>query len=117
MTSTPASPHHGKKFTYELVTSTQEKFKVEAWSTVTPGIIATEAIIGGRIVHGFFSVTHEKSGLKLDSNKYGAPLGAARLIAGALGGLPIDWTKDVDGVRADYGNLTDVRLRHWLNAK
>lgn len=98
-------------------TNTKDKVPLPtvAQETATPGLLVTQSVEGYDKKHDKrprWHVTHAHTGMKLTGNSVTRPV--ARLIAGALGGLPIDWTQ------ADkeyfYKSALDLPsdVKHWL---
>lgn len=86
-----------------------------AQETATPGLLVTQSIEEYDRRHyklPRWNVTQVGTGMKLTGDSVTRPV--ARLIAGALGGLPIDWTQ------ADkeyfYKSALDLPsdVKHWL---
>ena len=104
MTFTITNPNNG------------ESHDVPAEQSCTAGLLITQEI--GWQERGLkrprWHVTHEGTSFKLTGSSL--PKKHARLIAGAIGGLPIDWTMKTqeEVFRAVTSSLSDKALRNWL---
>lgn len=87
---------------------------IAAIKTVTPGLLVTVCVddLDNNRKHPRWHVTHAQTGMKLTGDATSRK--NALLIAGACGGLPIDWTKDQKGVFADVEANLLQPLREWL---
>lgn len=97
----------------------QIKVDVDAVDSVTPGLAITKAIINGKPTpKGMdrWHVTHAWTTKAIDSCKYGMPFLDARLIAGALGGLPIDWMATTyREIRRQWSTNMLPELKQWVS--
>jgi hypothetical protein len=93
----------------------QRDISVPCEQTATPGLLITQSIEDWDIKHykrPRWHVTQAGTGMKITGDSLTRP--QARLIAGALGGLPIDWTQTSQ--EYFYKAALDVPkdLWHWL---
>lgn len=93
----------------------KQPIDVLALHSATPGVIITQAIFDGRVLQNSWAVTHAPSGFRIDSYKYGMQLQKARLLAGALGGLPVDWTATThEEIARQWSAFMPMDLKQWV---
>lgn len=83
---------------------------VPAEDTATPGLLVTTTL-GALAGVTDWNVVHEKSGLRMFGP---VSLDAARLMAGAYGGLPVDWSvEDLEELRNQI-TVLPLLYQNWL---
>jgi len=112
-----------KRFPYRMTIfcegdSVPVRIEVNAVDSVTPGLALTAAIINGKPAAksaNRWHVTHTRTRRVIDGAKYGMPLERARLVAGALGGLPIDWTaSSYQEIQRQWATYMPLDLKNWV---
>lgn len=100
------------------------KINVEAFESATPRLLITmcwedaeylaHRTTGEPNIRAKWHVTHQGTGMKLTDPAVSKR--AAKLIAGALGGLPLDWAigTQEEMYSAVTSHVTDKALRFWL---
>jgi hypothetical protein len=99
--------------TYTITSTKGTKYEVPAEESITPGLLITQEI--GWQERGYkkprWHVTHAASTMKLTGSSM--PKSHAKLIAGALGGLPVNWLQDREHVFAAAKEILEP-YRTWL---
>lgn len=107
------------RFMFTVATD-QGKWVVPAEDTITPGLLVTvtpgaekDLTLADINTCPVWNVSHEGSGLKIFGR---APIEIARLMAGAYGGLPVDWSvEDLEELKNQI-TVLPVLYQTWLKS-